>query len=450
MKLILESWRQYLKEEVLTEFNREDRRSVMDGGDNFTVSYEIELESKDPIGDEDNLPAGSFVEKAKELLRTALPNFMEKYEDILKFEKDTSLTKNRGVEFSINKESLYMKGLDNAIEFLTIFFDDYEAQDDFKFTTQTGLHVNIGLISEEEEPVKNYNLIKSLLFLNADFAVRGFEGRKGSEWAKDLKSLFKDAIENQLKVSPKSQFSFDQWKEQIFSLYKDNKFDEIEKILSPMILEFAPPAKQLGMNIKYIGNQGYVEFRYPGGPDLTLDKMVDSTLYYAYLIKLATDPSYKRNEYLAKLVKMIQELDVIKSKALKTNRELFKGLKKEEIYSIPVVGPETSTIDLLKYVAGKDMEGYFSANPKEAMMFFSRSSAPAKFKGIHRQGKLFFFIFERLQIEGEKVVKKERVFSEEEFSYYRFKQKLISGPVSGIVRELFEVFDERQQLEENQ
>ena len=133
MKLILESWRQYLKEEVLTEFNREDRRSVMDSGDNFTVSYEIELESEDEIGDEDNPLAGSFVEKAKELLRTALPNFMKKYEDILKFEKDTSLTKNRGVEFSINKENLYMKGLDSAIEFLTIFFKDYEAQDDFKF-----------------------------------------------------------------------------------------------------------------------------------------------------------------------------------------------------------------------------------------------------------------------------------------------------------------------------
>ena len=175
MKLILENWRQYLKEEVLTEFDREDRRSVIKGGGNCTVSYEIELESKDPIGDEDNLPAGSFVEKAKELLRTALPNFMEKYEDILKFEKDTSLTKNRGVEFSINKESLYMKGLDNAIEFLTIFFKDYEPQkeDNFQFTTKTGLHVNIGLISEEEEPVKNYNLIKSLLFSCEDMSSLG-------------------------------------------------------------------------------------------------------------------------------------------------------------------------------------------------------------------------------------------------------------------------------------
>ena len=133
MKLILESWRQYLKEEVLTEFNREDRRSVIKGGGNFTVSYEIELESEDEIGDQDN-PRVSFVEKAKERLRTALPNFMKEYEDILKFEKDTSLTKNRGIEFSIDEETLYMKGLDNAIKFLTTFFKDYEAQDDFKYS----------------------------------------------------------------------------------------------------------------------------------------------------------------------------------------------------------------------------------------------------------------------------------------------------------------------------
>lgn len=454
MKLILESWRQYLKEEVLTEFNREDRRSVIDGGGNFTVSYEIELESEDPIEDEDNPPPGSFVEKAKKRLRTALPNFMKEYEDILKFEKDPSLTKNRGIEFSIDEETLYMKGLDNAIKFLTTFFKDYEAQDDFKFSDKTGLHVNIGLTSEEGEPVKNYNLIKALLFLNADFAVRGFEGRKNTRWTNDLKAIFKDTIENSLKTGPKPQFSLDQWKEQIFSLYKANKFDEIEEILSPLILRFAPPAKGLGMNIKYIGKKGYVEFRYPGGADLTLDKMVDSTLYYAFLIKLATDPSYKRNEYLAKLVKMIQELDVIKSKALKIDyRELFKGLKKEEIYSIPVVKDpsieldETSTIDLLKYVADKDMEGYFSSNPKDAMMFFSQSRAPAKFKGIRRQGEDFSFTFERLQIEGGKVVKKKRVFSAEEFSY---SKKSISGPVSGIVREIFELFDERQQLEENQ
>ncbi len=51
MKLILESWRQYLKEELLTEFDRADRNAVMADADRFTVSYEIELESDQNLGD---------------------------------------------------------------------------------------------------------------------------------------------------------------------------------------------------------------------------------------------------------------------------------------------------------------------------------------------------------------------------------------------------------------
>ena len=443
MKLILESWRQYLKEEVLTEFNREDRRSVIKGGGNFTVSYEIELESEDEIGDQDN-PRVSFVEKAKERLRTALPNFMEKYEKILKFEKDTSLTKNRGIEFSIDEETLYMKGLDNAIKFLTTFFKDYEAQDDFKFSDKTGLHVNIGLTSEEGEPVKNYNLIKALLFLNADFAVRGFEGRKNTRWTNDLKAIFKDTIENSLKTGPKSQFSFDQWKEQIFSLYKANKFDEIEEILSPMILRFAPPAKGLGMNIKYIGDKGYVEFRYPGGSDLTLDKMVDSTLYYAYLIKLATDPSYKRTEYLSKLIKMIQELDVIKSKALKTDKEIVRGMKRGSIYNIFVAQNETDFSDLLDFIL-KRPELEQEAQEKNlldymatAALFTTKTKVPAIYKGIRKQDDKIEIVFERLQIEGEKLVKKDRIFSLDEFANQR-KQYRIVGPIGANIKKLFDI-----------
>ena len=80
-------------------------------------------------------------------------------------------------------------------------------------------------------------------------------------------------------------------------------------------------------------------------------------------------------------------------------------------------------------------------------MFFSQSRAPAKFKGIRREDEGFLFTFERLQIEGGKVVIKEKAFSAEDFSY---SKKSISGPVSGIEREIFEVFDKRQQLEENQ
>ena len=51
MKLILESWREYLTEDLLTEFDRSDKEALMDEQDRFTISYEIELESRDAVGD---------------------------------------------------------------------------------------------------------------------------------------------------------------------------------------------------------------------------------------------------------------------------------------------------------------------------------------------------------------------------------------------------------------
>ena len=51
MKLLLENWREYLTEDLLTEFDRGDKQTLMDEQDRFTISYEIELESRDDVGD---------------------------------------------------------------------------------------------------------------------------------------------------------------------------------------------------------------------------------------------------------------------------------------------------------------------------------------------------------------------------------------------------------------
>ena len=51
MKLLFESWRKHLNEELLTEFDRSDKEALMDEQGRFTISYEIELESRDAVGD---------------------------------------------------------------------------------------------------------------------------------------------------------------------------------------------------------------------------------------------------------------------------------------------------------------------------------------------------------------------------------------------------------------
>ena len=56
MKHLFEGWRRYIKEaqapkKLLKEFDNDDRDSLMDIEERFSVSYEIELESRDPIGE---------------------------------------------------------------------------------------------------------------------------------------------------------------------------------------------------------------------------------------------------------------------------------------------------------------------------------------------------------------------------------------------------------------
>ena len=50
MKLILENWRKHLNEELLTEFDKGDKETLMAEQDRFTISYEVELESRDAVG----------------------------------------------------------------------------------------------------------------------------------------------------------------------------------------------------------------------------------------------------------------------------------------------------------------------------------------------------------------------------------------------------------------
>ena len=66
-------------------------------------------------------------------------------------------------------------------------------------------------------------------------------------------------------------------------------------------------AKNYGFNANRVEDQGYIEFRYPGHV-LKKEDITNLTLYYAYIIKLSLDPSFKREEYNSRLVKLLQDL----------------------------------------------------------------------------------------------------------------------------------------------
>ena len=342
----------------------------------------------------------------REKLNEAFPNFMAEYEDKLKFEKDMSL--DNGVEFSMDNPP-YMTGLDEAFKFLELFFEDYNNQDIFRFDTNTGLHTNIGYLDDDGDEVRKYNLIKALLFLNNDFAFKGFEKRKGTRWAGDLKAMFKRDIEDQLDT-PAKGYGYNEWKDTIFKLYKQNKFDKLEDRLSSLVTRFAPSnPKSIGFNIHYIGKRGYVEFRYPGGDQPTLEKMKATTLYYAHLIKLAVDRNYKRKEFLKKLVKMMVNLKDIRQKKPDL-RTVFGGMKKGKLYSIPLDSTENGFYKMLmnKEDLPDDIQTF--------SLFASSNKAPAVFKGIRKKDDERFAVFDMI---GPDNTMKDKLFSLYDFAFYK-------------------------------
>jgi hypothetical protein len=132
-------------------------------------------------------------------------------------------------------------------------------------------------------------------------------------------------------------------------------------------------AKSLGFNIRYIDRLGYVEFRYPGGKQPTLENMRKATLYYAYVIKQAVDPTYKKKEYEQKLVKLMTSLasHVERPTEVKTVKAL---MKKGAIYLLPDFGGDRS------------LQHYITRILDVALPLDLRFSTAAIFKGI-RKGK---------------------------------------------------------------
>ena len=282
-----------------------------------------------------------------EMLEEHFPRFMEKWADQLKFEPDGSLR--NGIEFSMDNPK-FMTGLDTAFEFLKDFFFDYNRQDNFHFDSNTGLHTNIGYLDDDGESHKEYNLMKALLFLNHDFAFKEFGQRKGTTWATDLKSDIAGKIGDEFRKD-RSRF-----RELALKLYKEDKLDELGKELSRFVDNYAPSnAKSLGFNIRYINRLGYVEFRYPGGKQPTLEKMKKATLYYAYVIKQAVDPTYKKKEYEQKLVKLMTNLASHVDRPMEV-KKIKEFMKKGEIYLMPETQPDLFGLkEYMKYILDRSL-----------------------------------------------------------------------------------------------
>lgn len=253
---------------------------------------------------------GCDVYELERAMEDNFPNFMSKYQNTLKFEEDGSLS--CGIEFSQDNPP-YMLGLDAAIEYLTDFFDEYDNQSVLRMTQNTGLHTNIGYLGEEGGLAEEYNLFKALMFLNHTYATKGvgFPSRERSGWTKDLKKPALHNIEKFAEQLPDDSSHEDVLtKKSLMKKYLSREFDELGGILSNQVAQQAQRmgAKSIGFNVNYTSRLNYIEFRYPGKEDATLESMTKALKYYAFIVKAAADPTFKKREYIKDLVGFMNTL----------------------------------------------------------------------------------------------------------------------------------------------
>ena len=332
-------------------------------------------------------------ENYEETLRKHFPNFMREYGDKLKYESDGSLT--NGVEFSMNNP-LYLTGLDEAFRFLRLFFEDYDNQSNFSFDDNTGLHTNIGFLQnagEEQETKTFLNLMKGLLFLNDDFAKKGFESRKNSRWAKNIKAIASKYI---------SDRSDDKSTSRYMDLLRSRRgIEELSGILSSEVMKAAQMTgpKTLGMNITYINRLNYIEFRYPGNVDPTYDRMVDATLYYSHIVRTVFDETYKRKEYIQKLAGFLSNLEDYTTPDESESLRKFKGMMLAGIgtvYSydkrLPGRNPLKATIWEAKALAAFLLNKiYGPIPPEEQAAIDDPDNSTANMSLLHRKKESYMY-----------------------------------------------------------
>ena len=155
--------------------------------------------------------------------------------------------------------------------------------------------------------------------------------------------------------------------------------------------------------------------------------MKNTTLYYAHLIKLAVDKNYKRKEFLKKLVKMMVNLKDIRSRGQKPDlKELIKKfkIKKGVIYEIPVGKDEVNHYDFIEKIMEnpKLQDTVKKKLPKIDLnvlsKFAKRNKVVSEFKGIRKDGEEKFFVFETLEVDGDKFKRKRKLFNEDDFAHF--------------------------------
>ena len=185
-------------------------------------------------------------------------------------------------------------------------------------------------------------------------------------------------------------------KKSIIHYLTTQKFDDLSHVLSQTVAETADEegGKSIGFNITHLGEGGTrVEFRYPGGPDVTAEKIDTATLYYAWLVLLAVEPGYKEEEYKKKLTRTLNKIEAGHGES---GRELkwAKEIKPGTIFVDHSRRFRSNTTDwksLVSYMIPKKITDG-SSDYGDAIYNFSTRDDFVMFKKMDKRNKIAKFI----------------------------------------------------------
>jgi hypothetical protein len=228
-----------------------------------------------------------------ESLSKHLPNFYNKYKPDIKFVFEPTIL--FGFEIILNT---YLTSLNDSIDYINEFFNDFNNQDNFIFSKNTSIHVNISM-----KDLNNYKMIKGLLFLNdyhltkIPYIFKNNESRIGNKYCKSLRYEITKIINNNL-----NELKYKDLKNILNKLKLNSDLSSIETIFNDLFYKFIQlyGEKNIGFNINKIIEKNYIEYRYTGGLNINKDILINKLYYYCYITYLMLS-DYKQKKYMNKL-----------------------------------------------------------------------------------------------------------------------------------------------------
>ena len=303
---------------LIKEFNSENRNEILNRQNEFTISYEIELEAQSHFTDlSDMLDNFNYLFKSlidKWDLDVSYDTSLIDRQDDVEFQVgniysfddyNPDLIEEPTYEFYDQGDKgkyfigieiapfTYVDGIDKAFQFLDEFYSLYNSQKSFLFSNKTGLHTNIGYKDKT-----NWNLLKGYLLFNEDYAYTGFTHRKENEFSASYKNEFREIV----------NIYTQQYEDLDSHTIRDN-FYKIEKDLNRLLIKTTKNVgeKHAAFNILKVKDNNYIEFRHPGGK-VKKDDLKRQTLYYSNIVLACVDPEYRKRDYQTKIFSYLKKI----------------------------------------------------------------------------------------------------------------------------------------------